>query len=135
MCEQIMLLRHTVFECYPICLSTLFVGTPGTSKGRRFKSIFFPLFLSCSHFYSSIFILFVFFDKFFTASILGEVASGAASDAQETWPRCFLQFPWQKCCSEYKEINVTRHIGTDQLSPATCFSFQTLIADINSMIF
>ena len=30
MCEQIILLRHIVFERYPICLSTLFVGTPGT---------------------------------------------------------------------------------------------------------
>ena len=28
MCEQIILLRHTVFECYPICLSTLFLGHP-----------------------------------------------------------------------------------------------------------
>ena len=29
MCDKIILLRHTVFEFYPICLSILFFGTPG----------------------------------------------------------------------------------------------------------
>ena len=28
MCEKIIVLRHTVFECYPICLSTPFLGHP-----------------------------------------------------------------------------------------------------------